>query len=39
MQNKKYIKIISSVLIVITIFMFSVVLATDETAYVWSNQS
>lgn len=39
MQNKKYIKIISSVLIVLTIFMFSVVLATDETAYVWSNQS
>ena len=39
MQNKKYIKIISSVLIMITIFMFSVVLATDETAYVWSNQS
>lgn len=39
MQNKKYIKIISSLLIVLTIFMFSVVLATDETAYVWSNQS
>lgn len=39
MQNKKYIKIISSVLIILTIFMFSVVLATDETAYVWSNQS
>ena len=39
MQNKKYIKIISSVLIVLTIFMFSVVLATDETVYVWSNQS
>lgn len=39
MQNKKYIKIISSILIVLTIFMFSVVLATDETAYVWSNQS
>ena len=39
MQNKKYIKIISSVLIALTIFMFSVVFATDETTYVWSNQS
>ena len=39
MQNKKYIKIISSVLVALTIFMFSVVFATDETTYVWSNQS
>ena len=39
MQNKKYIKIISSVLIALTIFMFSVVFATDETTYVWSNHS
>lgn len=39
MQNKKYIKIISCILIIITIFMFSIVLAADDSVYVWSNQS
>lgn len=39
MLNKKYIKIISMVLVIITIFMFSFVLATDDSVYVWSNQS
>ena len=39
MQSKRYIKIASSVLIILTIFMFSFVLAADETVFVWSNQS
>lgn len=39
MQNKKYIKVISSILIIFTIFIFSTVLAADESIYVWSNQS
>ena len=39
MQNKRYIKIISSILIAMTIFMFSVVLAVDDTVFVWSNKS
>ena len=34
--NKKIIKIISFCLIFITIFTFSVVLATDDSVYVWS---
>ena len=33
--NKKNIKRISVCLILLTIFMFSVVFASDETAYVW----
>ena len=38
--NKKRIKIISFSLIIITIFTFSVVLATeDDTVYVWSSES
>ena len=38
--NKKRIKIISFTLIFITIFTFSVVLATDDdTIYVWSSES
>ena len=37
--NKKNIKRISVCLILLTIFMFSVVLASDETAYVWSSES
>lgn len=39
MRNKRYIKIVSSILIVLTIFMFSFVLAADDSVYVWSNQS
>ena len=39
MQNKKYIKIISSILIILTIFMFSFVFAADDSIYVWSSQS
>ncbi len=38
-KNKKYIKIISSILIGITIFAFSVVLAADDSVYVWSNNT
>ena len=34
--NKKIIKIIGFTLIFITIFTFSVVLATDDSVYVWS---
>ena len=34
--NKKIIKIIGFILIFITIFTFSVVLATDDSVYVWS---
>lgn len=37
--NKKIIKIISCTLIIITIFTFSVVLATDDSVYVWSSQT
>ena len=37
--NKKIIKIISTTLIVLTIFTFSVVLATDDSVYVWSAQT
>ena len=37
--NKKIIKIISFSLIFITIFTFSVVLATDEALYVWSSET
>ena len=37
--NKKIIKIISFTLIFITIFTFSVVLATDEALYVWSSET
>jgi len=37
--NKKYIKIVSSILIILTIFMFSVVLAASDSVYVWSNES
>ena len=39
MLNKKYIKIISALLVMITIFMFSFVLATEDSVYVWTNQS
>lgn len=39
LQNKKKIKIISSLLIIFTIFMFSVVFATGESIYVWSSQA
>lgn len=39
MHNKKYIKIVSSILIILTIFMFSSVLAVDDSIYVWSSQS
>lgn len=37
--NKKLIKRISFCLIFLTIFMFSIVLATDETMYVWSSEA
>ncbi len=37
--NKKIIKIISFCLIFSTIFTFSVVLATDETLYIWSSEA
>lgn len=37
--NKKIIKRVSSCLIFITIFMFSVVLAADDTLYVWSAET
>lgn len=37
MRNKRYIKIVSSILIILTIFMFSFVLAADDSVYVWSN--
>ena len=37
--NKKAIKIIGSVLIILTIFTFSIVLAQDETMYVWSSEA
>lgn len=37
--HKKIIKRISITLIIITIFTFTVVLATDDSIYVWSNES
>lgn len=37
--NKKIIRITSSLLIIFTIFTFSVVLAVDDTVYVWSSES
>ena len=37
--NKKIIKIVSSLLIIFTIFTFSVVLASDDTIYVWSSEA
>ena len=39
MLNKRYIKFVSSILIILTIFTFSVVFATDDSVYVWSNES
>ncbi len=39
MDKKIVIKLISSVLIFLTIFTFSVVLAIDDSIYVWSNNS
>ena len=39
MLNKKYIKRISTILIILTIFTFSIVLAVDDSIYVWSSQS
>lgn len=39
MLNNKYIKRISAILIILIIFMFSVVLATEDSVYVWSNES
>ena len=37
--NKKIIKIVSFTLIFLTIFMFSVVFATDDSIYVWSTET
>ena len=37
MSNKKCIKMISFILIILIIFMFSVVFATDDSIYVWSD--
>ncbi len=37
--NKTIIRIISSFLIIFTIFTFSFVLAVDDTVYVWSSES
>lgn len=37
--NKKTIKIISFTLIILTIFTFSVVLAADDSIYVWSTET
>lgn len=37
--NKKYIKMISSALIILTIFTFTFVLASSDSMYVWSNES
>ena len=39
MLNKRYIKFVSSILIILTIFTFSVVFAADDSVYVWSNES
>ncbi len=37
--NKKIIKIVSFILIILTIFTFSVVLAADDSIYVWSSET
>ena len=37
--NKKIIKRIATLLIVLVIFTFSVVLATDDSIYVWSAET
>ena len=37
--NKKIIKIVSFTLIILTIFTFSVVLAADDSIYVWSSET
>lgn len=37
--NKNIIKIVGTSLIFIVVFMFSVVLATDESIYVWSSET
>ena len=37
--NKKIIKIIGITLIILTIFTFTVVLATDDSVYVWSSET
>ena len=37
--NKRIIKVISSILIILIIFTFSIVLATDNTVYVWSSET
>lgn len=37
--HKKYIKRISVILILLVIFTFSIVLATEDSVYVWSNES
>lgn len=37
--NKNIIKIVGTLLIFIVVFMFSVVLATDESIYVWSSET
>ena len=37
--NKRIIKVISSILIILIIFTFSIVLATDDTVYVWSSET
>ena len=39
LQNKKHITLVSFILIILTIFTFSVVLAADDSVYVWSNAS
>ena len=39
LQNKKIIKVISLLLITITIFTFSYVFANNDSLYVWSNQA
>ena len=39
MLNKRYIKFVSSILIILTIFTFSIVFAADDSVYVWSNES
>ena len=39
MLNKRYIKFVSGILIILTIFTFSIVFAADDSVYVWSNES
>jgi len=39
LYNKKCIKIVSSILLILTIFTFSIVRAADASVYVWSNES